>query len=179
VLRPPPAAAEPEAPATRTRWGWFGPKTEPVTPRESASLSPEHVLSGLRPEEPLACFFCGCPLRANQAQVGRVALAGQPLRPLLCARHAAALAVDERPAVWARTVQGHVVPWFRDPNYLPAWDYNPEVTEPALSWDALPAPEQLLEDPLRVVVHADDPRWEDQPGRATGPSTLEPHHRAG
>jgi hypothetical protein len=155
-----PADAEAE-PRTRTRWGWFGRKVDPAEPLPTASLAPERVLAGLQPEQPLACFFCGCPLLPHQAQVGRVALAGSPVRPLLCARHAAALAADERPAVWARAVgEDILVPWFRDPDYSPGWDYDPNVVEPVLAWDVLPPPEQLLAPPLRVVVHADDPRWE-------------------
>jgi hypothetical protein len=180
LLRPTPTAGEPEAPPMRTRRGWFGRKTLSGAALPPASLAPEHVLSGLRPEEPLACFFCGCPLQANHVQVGRVALAGQPLQPLLCARHAAALADDQRPAVWARVLADEgTVPWFRDPAYLPGWDYDPEVTEPALAWDALPPPDQLLAEPLRVVVHADDPRWAAAapPGAPSAPA--EPHHRAG
>lgn len=178
--RPPAPATQSDTGATRTRWGWFGRKTEPVRPRAVASLNPEHILSGLRPEQPLACFFCGCPLRASQVQVGRVALAGQPLRPLLCARHAAALATDERPRVWARVVEGDaVVPWFRDPTYAPAWDYNPDVVEPVLAWDVLPPPDELLAEPLRVVVHANDPRWDDAASAGAVPATAESHDRAG
>jgi hypothetical protein len=124
------------------------------------SLAPEHVLAGLQPKAPLACFFCGCPLTPALVQVGTVALAGAPLRPLLCARHAAALASDERPAVRARLMEEDtLVPWFRDGSYSPDWDFDPNVPEPTLSWDVLPPPDQLLNGSLRAVVHADDPRW--------------------
>jgi len=180
LLRPTASAVETRAPEARPRRGWFGRKARSGAATPTASLAPEHVLSGLRPEEPLACFFCGCPLGAHQVQVGRVALAGQPLQPLLCARHAAALTADQRPAVWARVLAGEtVVPWFRDPGYAPGWDYDPEITEPTLAWDALPPPDELLAQPLRVVVHADDPRWIDAAPPGSTSSSVEPHHRAG
>ncbi len=143
----------------RSRLLWWPRRGTSAEPEPTASLDPERVLKGLAPQEPIACFFCGHPLQPRDAQVGTVPLAGRPLRPLLCPQHARALAAGERPGVCARRVGERAVPWFQDPTYQPAWDFDPTATTPLLSWDALPSPEHLLGPSLRVIVHADDPRW--------------------
>ena len=154
--RPPVAASAAPAAPGRGRWWQRRPRAagEPL-----ASLSPEHVLAGLTAQEPMACFFCGLPLRPEQAEVGAVALGGLPLRPLACHRHAALLAAGERPRVRARLIGGYAVPWFQDATFQPAWDFDPGAEAPSVAWDELPPPDRLFEPPPRVVVHADDPRW--------------------
>jgi hypothetical protein len=156
-------AVGPPAPPPRqpSRGGlpWWPRRGASAEPEPTASLDPERVLKGLAPQEPIGCFFCGHPLQPRDAQVGTVPLAGRPLRPLLCPQHARALAAGERPGVRARRVGERAVPWFQDPTYQPAWDFDPTATTPLLSWDALPSPAHLLEPSPRVIVHADDPRW--------------------
>ncbi|HZR97105.1 MAG TPA: hypothetical protein VFE37_00275 [Chloroflexota bacterium] len=162
------AAAPPPAAPTRTHWWQRGRPAAEAEP--AASLAPEHVLAGLTPQEPIACFFCGRPLAPEQAEVGAVALGGFPLRPLACHRDAALLAAGERPGVRARSVNGQAAPWFQDATYQPAWDFDPRDDAPTVAWDALPAPDRLFAPPPRVVVHAGDPRWARLGGQGTANS---------
>src|SRR5205807_206694 len=86
-----PRAATPAAAPPARRHFWQ--RTRPSEDAEpAASLAPEHVLAGLAPQEPVACFFCGRPLTPDQAEVGAVALGGLPLEPLVCQRAAAVAA---------------------------------------------------------------------------------------
>jgi hypothetical protein len=153
----PTARAATPAPSARRHFWQRGQPNEDAEP--PASLDPAHVLAGLTPQEPLACFFCGRPLAPDQAEVGSVALAGLPLQPLVCHRHAAFLAAEERPSVRARLVGGYTLPWFQDPTFQPAWDFDPRDDAPSVPWDDLPGPDRLFAPPPRVVVHAGDPRW--------------------
>jgi hypothetical protein len=117
------------------------------------------VLKGLTRQEPVGCFFCGFPLRPRDAEIAAVPLAGLPVRPLVCHRHAADIAAGDRPHVRARVVGEEQVPWFHDPSFNPAWDYDPGLGGLTIAWDALPPPDVLLEPAPPVVVHADDARW--------------------
>jgi hypothetical protein len=158
TLTEPPASAAPSPATPARRHFWL--RARPSADAEpAASLDPEHILAGLTPQEQIACFFCGRPLRSDQAEVGSVALAGLPLQPLVCHRHAAQLAADERPGVRARLVGGYTLPWFQDATFQPAWDYDPRDDAPSVPWDQLPGPDRLFTPPSRVVVQAGDPRW--------------------
>jgi hypothetical protein len=137
--------------------------------KREGSLAPDRVLAGLAPEQPRACFFCGCPLRADWAEVAAITVHGSGLRPLVCHRHAVAVAAGEQPTVRGRGAADAVVPWFQDDAFQPAWDFDPADTEPSLSWSLLPP--RLFEPQPRVIVHADDPRWLAPPTAAAAPPT--------
>jgi hypothetical protein len=156
-----PQAAPPAAPAARAnRFFWQrGQSSADADAEPPASLSPEHVLAGLTPQEPVACFFCGLPLQPDQLEIASVALGGLPLQPLTCHRHGRLLAAGERSGVRARLIGGYTIPWFQDPSFQPAWDFDPRDDAPSVPWDDLPPPNRLFEPQPRVVVHAGDPRW--------------------
>jgi hypothetical protein len=156
------APAAPAGPGRRHFWQRGRPSAdEPAEP--AASLSPDRVLAGLTPQEPVACFFCGLPLRPEQVEAASVALGGLPLQPLTCHRHGRLLAAGERPGVRARLIGGSTVPWFQDPTFQPAWDFDPSDDAPSVPWDQLLPPDRLFEPQPRVVVHAGDPRWTTLP----------------
>jgi hypothetical protein len=117
------------------------------------------AIAKLPPEDPVACFFCGRPMSMTDAKVVSVVLGGIPLSPLLCERHARALAQGERPAVRTRRVHDEDLAWFRDPDYRPSWDFDPSSIGPTIPWAALGDPVSLLAPLPRFIVHADDPRW--------------------